>query len=346
MTMRMFSNKRIRAWLMMIAAAGGLTLIDSSAAAAPVTLDLCALDGTAAIAPSVPSLPIWGFGQPTTPGDCTTATAGLPGPLLAVDEGDTVTLSVTNALPPGHTISIEVPGISFDAGPTDADAGATVTRTFTASDPGTYIYQSSGDAGRQLAMGLYGALIVRPSVVPADATPTDPTDPASYAYDKASTAFDVEAPLVLSQVDPAFNAAPNTFNMLNYKATYWLINGKAYPDTEPIDATSGQKVLLRYVNAGYDNSAMSLLGVHEHVIARDAHLLGNPFDAATETIPAGATEDTIVTVPDTAPTTSCGFALFNRNLHVTNGSSADSTYATPGGMLTFIAPTGSCPPSP
>jgi hypothetical protein len=33
-----------------------------------------------------------------------------------------------------------------------------------------------------------------------------------------------------------------------------------------------------------------------------------------------------------------GFPLFNRNLHVTNGSTAAGTYTTPGGMLTFIHP--------
>jgi len=39
--------------------------------------------------------------------------------------------------------------------------GATVSRTFTAGAPGTYQYQSSGDGGRDEAMGLSGMLIVR-----------------------------------------------------------------------------------------------------------------------------------------------------------------------------------------
>ena len=55
--------------------------------------------------------------------------------------------------------------------------------------------------------------------------------------------------------------------------------------------------MLRYVNAGYDNTSMSLLGMHQHVIARDAYALNNPFDAVAETIPAGGTEDAIVTHP-------------------------------------------------
>jgi hypothetical protein len=81
---------------------------------------------------------------------------------------------------------------------------------------------------------------------------------------------------------------------------------------------------------------MGLLGVHEQVVARDAFLLNNPFLADAETIPAGATEDAIVTVPPGAPPSPHGFPIFNRNLHVTNGSGA--SYSGTGGMLTFIHP--------
>ena len=130
---------------------------------------------------------------------------------------------------------------------------------------------------------------------------------------------------MLSQVDPNFNAAPDTFDMYDYLATYWLINGKAYPDTAPIAATAGQRVLLRYVNAGYDNTTMLLLGMHERVLARDARLLNNPFDANAETIPAGATEDAIATVPSAprqAPTAS----------RCTTGSSTSPTAPRPPGL--------------
>jgi FtsP/CotA-like multicopper oxidase with cupredoxin domain len=244
-----------------------------------------------------------------------------------VNEGDTVTISVTNALPAGHTLAFEIPGVDFTAGPTDVAVGATVTRSFTASRPGTYLYQSGGDAGRQAAMGLHGALIVRPLT-------------ANQAYDTATTAYNVEALLVLSTIDPAFNAAPDTFDMHSYRATYWLINGRAYPDTTPITASPGQRVLLRYLNAGYDNTTMSLLSMHERVVARDARLLNNPFDANAETIPAGATEDAIATVPSGSAPSTHGYPLYNRQQHLTNGpqTGQSPTPATGGGMLTFIHP--------
>jgi FtsP/CotA-like multicopper oxidase with cupredoxin domain len=343
--MRALVKTKIPTLLAMLVVASGLAMVSGvgRGAAATAAIELCAVPGNATLTGSV-SVPIWGFGIPTTPGDCSTATASLPGPQLDVTlsptETTTVTINVTNALPAGHTITFEIPGIAFNAGPTDVASGATVSLSFTApaspSGPGaanaagTYLYQSGGDAGRQEAMGLYGALIIRPST-------------AGQAYDDASTAYDVEAPLVLSQVDPNFNAAPDTFNMNNYLATYWLINGKAYSDTAPgpgIAATAGQKVLLRYLNAGSDNTSMSLLGMHQRVLARDANLLNNPFSAVAETLPAGGTEDAIATVPSFAAPTPNGFPLFNRNMHVTNGSTASDLYpyGTPGGMLTFIHP--------
>jgi FtsP/CotA-like multicopper oxidase with cupredoxin domain len=326
--MRAFANTKILALLAILVAAAGLAVARSAAsgarAQAAVSIELCAVPGTATLTGSF-TVPIWGFGIPSSPGDCSTATASLPGPVLDVNEGDTVTITVDNALPAGHTLSFEAPGIDFAPGPTDAEPAATVSRTFTASAPGTYVYQSGGDAGRQEAMGLYGALIVRSAT-------------AGQAYDDSSTAYNTEATLVLSAIDPAFNAAPDSFNMHDYLATYWLINGKAYPDTAPISAAAGQRVLLRYVNAGFDNTTMMLLGMHENVVARDANLLNNPFDADAETIPAGGTEDTIATIPSSAPPSANGFVLFNRQLHVTNGSTAASNYATPGGMMTFLQP--------
>ncbi len=328
--MRAIANQRIRAWLALAVASAGLALTGSTASAAPVTIDLCAKAGSLYPLPTTSqtlSIPIWGFGVPSTPGDCSTAIASLPGPVRTVNEGDLVTINVTNALPAGHTISFEIPGVSFEVGPTDADVGETVTRSFTASAPGTYLYQSGGDGGRQAAMGLYGALIVRSAT-------------AGRAYDDTTTAYAIEQTLVLSQIDPNFNNAPDSYDMYRYRATYWLINGKAYPDAESISdagGTKGKKVLLRYLNAGYDNTTLLLLGVHERVIARDARLLNNPFDADAETIPAGGTEDAIVTVPAFGAPSSQGFPLYNRQLHVTNGAATDPLHI-PGGMLTFIVP--------
>jgi hypothetical protein len=177
-------------------------------------------------------------------------------------------------------------------------------------------------------MGLYGLLVVRPAVA------------ANRAYPSPATEFDVEAPLVLSVLDPVFNGSPDTADLLDYRATWWLINGRAYPETTRVVAAAGRRVLLRYANAGFDNTSMALLGGHQRVLARDARTLGSAVDTAADIVPAGATEDTLFTVPSGGPPSANGFPVYNRQLHLTNGAQTGSTPspASGGGMLTFIGP--------
>jgi FtsP/CotA-like multicopper oxidase with cupredoxin domain len=318
--MRSLALKKIRALVVLVSMAGLYSVVTTApASAASVSIYLCATTGTATM-PGAVSVPIWGFVQ-TGSATCLGASgnAQIPGPILDVNDGDDVTVTVTNDLPGTHAASFELPGLSV------IPSGAMYS--FTATQPGTFVYQSPGDAGRQTAMGLYGALIVRPTSAPDTPIP-------GQAYGAASSAYDVEDTLVLSAIDPAFNASPDTFNMHDYLATYWLINGKAYPQTDPIHAAAGQKLLLRYVNVGFDNTTMMLVGLHEHVIARDAYVLSGSFDADAETFPAGSTEDAIATIPASSSALPNGFPLFNRQLHLTNGAPGGS----PGGQMTFIVP--------
>jgi len=149
--MRGSTNRKTRSWLAWLLAAVGLALIPAwQAAAADVTIDLCAKAGTISL-PGPTVVPIWGFALKPSGVACddSSVVASLPGPQLEVNAGDTVTINVTNALPgvaPAHTLSFEAPGVAFNPGPTDADVGTTVTRTFAASSPGTFLYESVGDA--------------------------------------------------------------------------------------------------------------------------------------------------------------------------------------------------------
>src|SRR6476620_8452927 len=91
----------------------GLAVAGPEAGAADVSIELCAVPGTLALPGA--SVTIWGFGTPTTAGDCATATATRPGPVLTVAAGSQVTLSVTNALPGSHTLQLEIPGLAAGA---------------------------------------------------------------------------------------------------------------------------------------------------------------------------------------------------------------------------------------
>jgi FtsP/CotA-like multicopper oxidase with cupredoxin domain len=326
--MRILANPRVRATAVLAAAlviAAALTL-PAVAPSAPtvVSFELCAKAGATTL-PDGETVPIWGFATKPAGVPCTDSSvvAALPGPQLVVGAGDTVTVNVTNALGAGHTISLEAPGLEFTAGPTDAASGSTVSRTFTASAPGTYLYESSGAAGRQEAMGLYGVLIVRPAT-------------AGQAYDNAASAYDAEQSVVLSEIDSALNrsANPDAYPMADWSPSYRLINGKAYPDTATIDAPAGKRLLLRYVNAGLQHVTMTMLGLDTRMLAKDAYPLENPFDVVAQTFPAGATADGIVLTPSGAAVGD-RFALYDRGLLLTNGALGAPQHA-PGGMLTFI----------
>src|SRR5579863_9384788 len=102
------------------------------------------------------------------------------GPTMVVTEGQAVTIHLTNNLPTaaGNT-SILFPGFNVTAsgGVTglltqEAAPGSTVTYTFTASSPGTHAYYSGTQGDLQIEMGLYGAIIVLPAVVPANCNTT------------------------------------------------------------------------------------------------------------------------------------------------------------------------------
>ena len=129
--MRAIAVTTSRVLLVLAMIAAGLMWGGSAASAATVSINLCAVPGTATLTGAV-TVPIWGFGIPATPGDCSTATASLPGPQLDVTlsagETTTVTFNVTNALPAGHSITFEIPGITFDAGAADVGPGGTLSR--------------------------------------------------------------------------------------------------------------------------------------------------------------------------------------------------------------------------
>jgi len=300
-------------------------IVEPRPQAATVGFDLCASDGTITL-PDSNMVTVWGFVD-TGGGPCTTGlVTSLPGPELRVNAGDTVTINLTNALTENVSILVAGQSLAATGGVAGlftaeaADSGGTVSYSFTAQE-GTYLYESGTNASIQIPMGLYGALIVDSGV-------------AGQAYGHG---FDQDAVLLLSEIDPALNANPGGFDLLDYHPTYWLINGKGYPDTDVITANPGDQVLLRYLNAGFDHPSMALLGAYQTVIAKDGFALSNVFDATAEIVPAGTTADMIV---DTTGLGEMSLALYNRNMYVTNGD------AFPGGMLTFIdisAPIGSPP---
>jgi hypothetical protein len=311
-----------------------------------VTCDLYATTGSVVLpGQSGPvTIPIWGYSTSSTPGSAT-----LPGPTLIVGESDDVDIVLHNVDLPiaaGNT-SLAIPGQAGASDLIGIGAGSSKTYSFRATGltpnplaAGTYLYEAgkTTNGASQVAMGLYGALIVRSTGFAC------PLSCSAYG-----AAFQDEALVLASEIDPALNANPATFDMHNYAPKYWLIDGKAYPDTDPfLEVAPTDAVLLRYVNAGLVDQSIGLLGLRQSVLATDGKALTYPYAVVAETIPAGATLDTLTTIPATASAGS-RYALYNAALHLDNGGARDGATNTAqvrlGGMLAFLTVAGSAGPA-
>ena len=302
----------------------------SAAAAGPITSTACSTVGTAttcnlwakSATPTIGGTPvtIWGFSE-TSGGSPT-----LPGPTLIVNQGDAVTVNLTNTLSRPTSILFTgqamVPDISGAAA-----LGGTKAYAFTATTPGTYLYEAGLIPGSQyqVAMGLHGLLIVRPTGQPF------------RAYADAATAFSDEATVVVSEIDPALNnsASPWTVDLRAYAPKYFLMNGQPYTSASPsITTASGNKLLLRYANAGILAHSLGVLGLHQSVVGSDGSQLPAPRTMVAETLAPGQTADVLVSVPTTAAT-STKYVLYDAAMAL-NNSNANGI----GGMLAIIDAAG------
>ncbi|AFV12073.1 ferroxidase [Thermacetogenium phaeum DSM 12270] len=281
--------------------------------------------------------------------------ATLLAPLLQVYEGDEVYLTLTNLgfpnrpdLDDTHTIHWHgFPNqIPIWDGVPEASISVPVGRDFTyyyrPLDPGTYIYHCHFEPVEHIQMGMVGPLTVRPRL--------EIDLGGKFAYNDESTAFDREALVFLTELD----AEPHyllenvqEFDWTEYSPEYWLINGRSYPDTvrpaadpslpmQPysslIEAYEGEKVLLRFVNLGYQQHSIQVLGISLKVVGLDARQLrgynGEDLSRWRNAIfiAAGQTVDAIFTAPSAGI-----YPLYNRNWH--KNTNAGKSF---GGMITEI----------
>lgn len=296
--------------------------------------------------PDGASIYAWGYGCDGAPagfapfaGTC--PEMQLPGPTLIVTEGDTVTVNLRNNLPPaaGRT-SIVFPGFQVTAGltgvpgllATEAEVGGSVTYTFVAAKPGTYAYYSGTQGELQIEMGLFGAIVVRPSSPPAACKAKNPYSLAPSAYDHPGTCYDREYMFQLSEMDSRIHdqalaqvqacaAAPCPQIRVRtepYHPNYFLLNGRSMPDDmdvsyapglihQPYNANPhmhpGELLLMRIIGQGRWQHPFHFHGNHARVLARDANLLvsavdnvslAGPLLFTTPTV-SGQTQDQIFT---------------------------------------------------
>jgi FtsP/CotA-like multicopper oxidase with cupredoxin domain len=203
--------------------------------------------------------------------------------------------------------------------------GRSFTYYYRPHDPGTYMYHCHFEDVEHVQMGMTGMVFVRP---------TRNADGKKYAYDHIATRYDREYAFMLTELwaEAHFRDAHiQTTDWTDFKPTFWLMNGRAYPDTlkpttEPLDTTgpeptsdsgmdlrynpisslvecnAGDKVLLRIASLGYQHHAMTLDGIPMTVVAEDASALVDQhhnlsYETNTVEVGPGESRDAIFTAP-------------------------------------------------
>lgn len=284
--------------------------------------------------------------------------ATLLAPLLDVNEEDEVYVTLTNLgfperpdLDDTHTIHWHgFPNqIAIWDGIPEVSISVPVGRDFDyfykPLNPGTYVYHCHFEPVEHIQMGMIGPVIVRPSIE------KDPNySGRKFAYNDILTEYDREVLIFVTELDKRPHNLMNTvqgFDWTEFKPQYYMINGRSYPDTlksdhdsgfplQPfsslIEVNSGEKVLLRFINLGFENHNMQLLGIPMKIIGLDAKVLkGNngedlSFFRDTIDIAPGQTLDAIFTAPSPGK-----YILYNssHNKNMNNGTSF-------GGMVTEV----------
>ncbi len=294
--------------------------------ASPCTL--YATTGTIAL-PGITN-PITFLGYSTSPA---AGSATLPGPTIVGTASSPVSVTLVNNLPNSALTGLSFPTLSSQPESTGLATAGTKAYTFTPKAPGTSLYEASllvAGGKQQVAMGMYGAIVIRPA------------DASKSAYGTGTSSdYNNEAVLVFSELDSNM-FTQTSYDFHNYKPNYWLVNGKPYSATTSVIAGSpNAKVLLHYLNAGSLNHSIGSLGLSQtSVIGVDGKALKYSYKMVAETVPAGSSLDVLGTVPSTATIGSL-YPVYNAGNHLDdNGILYKSTSPTStikyGGMMTFV----------
>lgn len=178
-----------------------------------------------------------------------------PGPTIEAVEGDRIRIFVTNKLPEPtaiHWHGILLPsGMDGVSGLTQPPipVGKTFVYEFTLLRSGSHFYHTHLDEQLQLALGMYGCLVVHPK------------DPKFMRVDRdfmfMLAAYDVEPGTMTPKV-----STMTEFNM-------WTWNNRVFPGIDSLVARSGERVRIRVGNLTMTNHPIHMHGPHFEVTGTD-----------------------------------------------------------------------------
>lgn len=209
-----------------------------------------------------------------------------PGPLLHVQEGDDVVVDVENQTTLPHTIhwhgllqhdNWRMDGVPDTTQPAIAP-GETFTYRFKADPPGTMWYHCHVNVNEHVAMrGMWGPLII------------DPKNPLPVEKEVTKDYVMMFSSWVSNWADK-----PGQGGIPGDEPDFFTINGKAFPDTQPLRITKGDVVRIRLIGAGDEVHSIHIHGHVFEIFAKDGHPLPAPIKADTVLFGPGERYDLIL----------------------------------------------------
>ena len=178
-----------------------------------------------------------------------------PGPTIEAVEGDRIRIFVTNRLPEPtavHWHGILLPsGMDGVSGLTQPaiPVGKTFVYEFTLLRSGSHFYHTHLDEQLQLALGMYGCLVVHPK------------DPRQLKVDR-----DFMFMLASYDVEPG-TMTPKASTMTEFNM--WTWNNRVFPGIDPLVARTGDRVRIRIGNLTMTNHPIHMHGPHFEVTGTD-----------------------------------------------------------------------------
>lgn len=233
---------------------------------------------------------MWGFGSDGGMGGGMGG-GTFPSPPMRINAG-TIVHSVLNVqggmwLHTLHHHGIEPADHSDGVGHITWDVDGTYTYQWRPMHPGTYFYHCHTNTVLHAEMGMYGALIVDP--------PEGPGTLVSASGGNPAVTYDVEAFWVVDEIDSRWHTLEwdagtcgEDVGLNLLEPDYFVITGVDGTGTSamnaaPISATVqvGQKLLARYICAGYHPQHIDFGGLTGTVHISDGRNLPNPIEVTS-----------------------------------------------------------------
>lgn len=194
----------------------------------------------------------------------------VPGPRITLEVGDRVEVEITNELPIGtdiHWHGVDVPNDQDGVSPVTQElvsSGESYTYRFTVTEPAIGMYHAHAHAHEAVPNGLLGTLYVGDVPLPTGRTVSGIPIPAELRIAQ-------DLPMVL-----------NDAGVIGLS-----LDGKSFPATTPILASTGDWIRVTYFNEGLQVHPMHLHGFEQIVIAKDGEPLDQPYAADTVLVAPG-----------------------------------------------------------